>query len=196
MLGNQRGNVGQKLQSLVVRLLGSEGRDRADHVVKPEVRLLDLQLAGLNLGEIQDIIDDSQQGSAGVVDFADIIALLGIERRLQREMGETDDGVHRGADLVAHICEEIRLRTGRVLRGVLGDLQLPLLPDQGLLLREQCHLGLRKLGGLNFELAGLLLSLHEQFGGAQIAGKNLHAHGHHRQQFLEQRLLVGTALTE
>ena len=90
-----------------MRLLGSEGRHRADYVVKPEVCLLDLQLAGLDLGEIQDVVDDSQQGSAGVVDFTDIIALLGIERRLQREIGESDDGVHRGADLVAHICEEI-----------------------------------------------------------------------------------------
>ena len=77
MLGNRRRDMGQELQPLVVRLLGGKRRDRADHLVEPEIGRLHVELARLDLGEVQDVVDDAQQGRAGVVDFADVIALLG-----------------------------------------------------------------------------------------------------------------------
>src|SRR6516162_2002925 len=36
----------------------------------------------------------------------DVVALAGHQIRLQREMRETNDGVHRRPDLVAHVGEE------------------------------------------------------------------------------------------
>ncbi len=50
------------------------------------------------------------------MDFADVIALLRRELRLEREMRKADDGVHRRADFVAHVREE----HGFHLRGFLG----------------------------------------------------------------------------
>ena len=76
MLGNRRRDMGQELQALVVRLLGGERRDRADHFVEPEVRRLDVELARLDLREVEDVVDDGQQRRAGVVDLADVVALL------------------------------------------------------------------------------------------------------------------------
>ena len=70
-------DVRQELEPLVVRLLGGQRRDRADHVVEPEVGGLDVELAGLDLGEVEDVVDDGQQRGAGVVDLADVVALLG-----------------------------------------------------------------------------------------------------------------------
>ena len=98
----------QELEPLIVRLLGRERGDRADDFVELEIGGLDVELAGLNLGEIEDVIDDAEQRRAGVVDLADVVALLGIERRLEGEVREADDGVHRRADLVAHVREERR----------------------------------------------------------------------------------------
>ena len=51
-------------------------------------------------------------------DRGGVVALLGVERRLQQQAAHPDDRVHRRADLVAHRGEE------RALRGVrlLGDL--------------------------------------------------------------------------
>ena len=196
MLGNLRRDVGEELQALVVRLLRGERRDRADHFVEPEVRRLDLQLARLDLREIEDVIDDAEQRRAGVVDLAHVVALLGIERRLQREVREADDGVHRRANLVAHVREEIRLRLGGVLGLLLGREPAPLLEDQFFRLREQFLLRLRELFGLLFKLARLFLGLLQQLLRAQVALEHVHAHGDDRQQFLQQRLLIGTERTE
>ncbi len=37
------------------------------------------------------------------------IALLGVEAGFEEEIGEADDAVHRRADLVAHVREEVAL---------------------------------------------------------------------------------------
>ncbi len=50
----------------------------------------------------------------------DVVALLRRERRLQREMRQPDDRVHRRADLVAHVGEEHRLHLGRFLGFLFG----------------------------------------------------------------------------
>ena len=38
---------------------------------------LDIELTRLDFGEIQNVVDDGQQRSAGIVNLTDIIALLG-----------------------------------------------------------------------------------------------------------------------
>lgn len=60
-------------------LLSGEGGDRADHFVEQEIGGLQIELAGFDLGDVQDVIDDTQERGAGVVDLADIVFLLGIE---------------------------------------------------------------------------------------------------------------------
>ena len=106
LLGNRGSDMDQELEPFLVRLLGRERGDRADHLVELEIGGLDVELAGLDLGEIEDVIDDAEQRRAGVVDLADVVALLGIKRRLEGEVRETDDGVHGRADLVAHVGQE------------------------------------------------------------------------------------------
>ena len=106
----------QELEPLVVRLLRGQRRDGADDLVELEVGGFEVELAGLDLGEVEDVVDDRQQRRAGVVDLADVVALLGRELRLEGEVREADDGVHRRADLVAHVREEHGLH----LRGFLG----------------------------------------------------------------------------
>jgi hypothetical protein len=63
------------------------------------------------------------------VDLADVVALLGVERRFEGEVREADDRVHRRADFVAHVREEHGFRLGGFLGFLLGGSQLLLLHD-------------------------------------------------------------------
>ena len=84
-------------------------------------------------------------------------------------MREADDRVHRRADLVAHVREEHGFHLG----GFLGLL-----------------LGADQFFRLFLELARLCLRLAEQLLRAKVALQDFQAHGHDRQQFVEQGLLL------
>src|SRR3546814_12183191 len=80
-----------------------------------------IQLAGLDLGEVQDVIDDLQQMPAALVNIAGI-AVVAVAAELavqlvQHDLGKTDDGVERRAQLVPHVGEELGL-------GAVGGLRL------------------------------------------------------------------------
>ncbi len=126
-------HMGQELQALLVRLLRGERGDRTDDLVEPEIGGLEVELAGLDLREIEDVVDDGEQRGAGVVDLADVVALFRVERGFEGEVGEADDGVHRRADLVAHVGQEHGLH----LRGFLGlGLRLTEFPGDALLFAD------------------------------------------------------------
>src|SRR5437660_7434921 len=59
VLGDRARDVGQELQPLVVGLLGGERDDRADDLVDLEVRGLEVELARLDLREVEDVVDDA-----------------------------------------------------------------------------------------------------------------------------------------
>ena len=169
VLRDARRDVHQELESLLVGLLRRQRRHRADDVIELEVGGLEVEPASLNLGEVEDVVDDRQQRGAGVVDLADVVTLLGRKRCLEGEMRQADDRVHRRADLVAHVREEHGLHLG----GFLG-----------------LELGADELGRLFFQLVRLLPGLAEQLLGAKVSLQDVQAHGHHRQQFVEQGLLM------
>ena len=60
----------------------------------------------------------------GAFDLLDVVALTRCQLGLHRQVGHADNGVHRGADLVAHIGEEIRFSKVGFFRCRLGTLQL------------------------------------------------------------------------
>ena len=99
--------------------------DRGDGVVQVEIRGIEVDLAGLDLGEVEQVVDQREQGVARVLHDAEELPLLGRERTVERELGHADDAVHRGADLVTHVREEIALRAiravGLVFRGLALD---------------------------------------------------------------------------
>ena len=81
--------------------------------------------AGLDLGEVQDVVDQPEQVLAGRVDPLEVreerllVEVLGL---LLEHLGVADDGVQRRPQLVAHVRQELRL----VLAG-LGKLAVRLL---------------------------------------------------------------------
>ena len=128
--------VGGEIEHQLHLLVDGRGHQQVADLVggdlKIEIQRLQLEPAGLDLGEVEDVVDDGQQGLAGLVDGGHIVGLLGIQRRLAQQLGHAQHAVHRGADLVAHGGEEFRLGAG-------GGLGLLLGLEQGLL--DQLLLG-------------------------------------------------------
>jgi len=96
---------------------------------------LDLDPAGLDLGEIEDVVNQREQGRAGVAHDPHLRALVFGQSPLFQDLEHAEHAVHRRADLVAHGGEEGRLgligEFGLVARahrlfGFLGDALLEL----------------------------------------------------------------------
>ena len=74
-----------------------------------EVGLFELELAGLDLREVQDVVDDHEQALGGDLHPGGQFVLVGVEVGVEQQVRQPDDAVHRGADLVAHGRDEFRL---------------------------------------------------------------------------------------
>ncbi len=93
---------------------------------------LHVHAPGLDLREVEDVVDDRQQRLAAVADRRRHVALVVGQQRVEQHAAHADHPVHRRADLVAHRREERTLRLvralGRFARALLG----------GHLVLEQC----------------------------------------------------------
>ena len=84
-----------------------------------------LQFLSIDLGVVQDVIDDGQQSISAILNGLQEVALLRLQIRPQEQAGHAYDGIHGRADLVAHIGQEFRFCSGERLRSLLGDLEVP-----------------------------------------------------------------------
>ena len=79
-------------------------------VASENVDRLELELARFDLREVEDVVDDDEQRVGRRRDgLAGIRAAPAVSRCVERELGHADDAVHRRADLVAHVREELAL---------------------------------------------------------------------------------------
>ena len=98
----------------------------SDGVAGVEVDRVEVELAGFQPGEVQDVVDDRQQRIGRRFDDEQRLTLFGRELGVQHEIGHPDDTVHRGPDFVAHERQELALRPVRGFGGVLGRSQIGL----------------------------------------------------------------------
>ena len=97
---------------------GQQDRKVVEQRPQVEVQCLQLHLAGLDLGEVEDVVEDGQQRLAARPDRLGVSPLFLVERRIEEEAGHADHAVHRGPDFVAHVGQELALRgVGRVRFG-------------------------------------------------------------------------------
>jgi hypothetical protein len=71
-----------------------------------------LETVGLDLREIEDVVDEREQVVPRTVDVVDVLGLLlreVPEHPLAQDLREADDGVERRSKLVGHVREERRL---------------------------------------------------------------------------------------
>ena len=93
-----------------------------------EVGRVQLQLAGLDLGEVEQVVDDAEQVVGRGLDRLQALPLVLGQRRVEGQLGHAEDGVHGGADLVADVGQELVLGPVGRLRRLLGLPQLLLGP--------------------------------------------------------------------
>ena len=84
-----------------------------DTFAQVERTVLDDHFAGFDFGKIQDVVDDGQQRRGRFVDGLDVLALFLIESGLAQQGGEADHAVHRGADFMADIGQELGFGAAR-----------------------------------------------------------------------------------
>ena len=68
----------------------------------------------------------ASRASAPTRTISEILALLGRQLGVEQQLGHADDAVHRRADLVAHVGQELALGPAGGLGGLLGLLELDL----------------------------------------------------------------------
>jgi len=91
-------------------------------------RRLQLHPAGLDLREVEDVVEKLEQVLARLPDVADVLLLAVVEITallLEEHLGEPDDGVQRRAQLVRHVGEELRFVLARDLELDAPLLELP-----------------------------------------------------------------------
>ena len=74
--------------------------------------VLDLQLPGLDLRQVENVVDQLEQVLAAGADRADVVAALGLVAVVgvaDEQLGEAEDAVERRANLVAHVGQELAL---------------------------------------------------------------------------------------
>ncbi len=92
-------------------LNGQKARDVLEGIAQVDVERFQLQLAGFDFREVQNVIDDGQQRGAAVADGLRVIALQGVEPGIEQQLGHAEHAVHGRANLVAHVGQELALRT-------------------------------------------------------------------------------------
>jgi len=81
-----------------------------------------LQSPGLDLCEVQDVVDDLQQALARAVHGLRKAALLVVQGGAQQQLGHAQNAVHGRSDLMAHVGHELALG----LAGAFGGIPRPL----------------------------------------------------------------------
>ncbi len=112
-----RVDVEQQLDALLVRALREQVDDFLDHLADVEILGLEPQLAGFDLREVENVVDDGEQRVRRALDGGREAALARIEFRIQQQLGHAQHAVHRRADFVRHAREEFALGAA----GRLGD---------------------------------------------------------------------------
>jgi hypothetical protein len=101
---------GRDLDALALRFR----RQKLDHAFdqRSNVERLGRKVdpAGLDLREVEDLVDQGQERLARGLDRADIGRLLGSRRGVEQKVGHAEDAVQRRAELVTDGREEARLR--------------------------------------------------------------------------------------
>ncbi len=115
-------DVGE-LQVLVLRLRGHQREGLLQLVAQVELDDFQRGLAGVDLGEGEDVVDQVQQHVGGAARGLHVVELLVAEVHVRDQVQHADHAVQRRAQLVAHGGRELALGARRFQRLVARDLE-------------------------------------------------------------------------
>ncbi len=121
--------VEREAQALALHLVLEERLRLVEQAPDRNRRQVDLEPAGLDLGQVEDVVDDGEQVLRRLVrDLQELLLFGGIaDRAVHDQAQEAEDGRQGGAQLVRGVGQELRLQP----RGLEGDGPLLVeLPDE------------------------------------------------------------------
>lgn len=92
----------------------------AQQTAKLKRRLVELHPTGLQLGEVEHVVENRHQGLSRIANGLGVIALLLRQRGFQKQAHHAQNAVHGRADLVTHDRHEFGLGAGSGLGVLLG----------------------------------------------------------------------------
>ena len=95
--------------------------DVLDHDAQLELDNVEGTLAGVDLGEVQHIVNEGQEIVAAFPDSLGIFPLLIVQRCIQKQRSNATDAVHRRAEFMGYGGQELALGTIGHLSSVFGD---------------------------------------------------------------------------
>ena len=99
-------NVIHQFQPFALGFVVDQVADLGEDLVDFEVGLLNAHLAGFNLRNIKNVVDDAEQMLRGICHLFELLGLLGIDFGAAQQVRHADDGVHRRANFMAHVGQE------------------------------------------------------------------------------------------
>ncbi len=160
-------HVNHQLEVAAARAVDDQREHIVDHLLHAEVGHLQPQLAGLDLRQVQDVVDDVQQVFGRGGDLAHLVELARVVEAAAQQVRQAQDRIHRRADLVAHVGQEIAL-------GAVGLIGLLACSHQlGVGLRERRGAHLQQLFGavaVLLELFGVALELRNVLEDTDVVG--------------------------
>jgi len=124
------------LQALLGGLDLNQSQDLLDQGAQDHRLQVEAALSRIHLRDVQDVVDEAEQPPSPALDSVEVDGLLGGEgtpHSLLQEIGEAEDEVERGAQLVRHLAQEFYLDPQRLLQ-FSGPLLYPSLQGGGVLL--------------------------------------------------------------
>jgi hypothetical protein len=85
-----------------------------------ELERFEMEFTGLHFGEVEDIINDGEEGFGAVLDGFDEAMLFRGEGGILEENRHADDAIERGADLMADVGKEFGFKAGGLKGFVTG----------------------------------------------------------------------------
>jgi hypothetical protein len=123
-VGDRGIDVTGELEPLVVRPERQRAQRALEALAEPERRRVQQHHTRLDLGEVEDVVDDRQQRVGRRRGDRQELPLLRRELGVQRELEHAEHTVHRRPDLVAHVGQELALGSIGRLGLILGAEQI------------------------------------------------------------------------
>ncbi|GAV35452.1 hypothetical protein ROTAS13_03128 [Roseomonas sp. TAS13] len=114
--GAARRDVEAEAEVLLQRLGGDQPRRVAQHCHRIEDHLLEGDAARIQARQVQQVVDQRDQGARGGLDRPRHLPLLGLQRRAAQQVVHADDGGDRRTQLVADAGQEEALRLAGLFR--------------------------------------------------------------------------------
>ena len=109
-------NIKQHFQVFAAHVGRQHHREVAQQAVQSKRHALQRHLAGLDFGEIQNVIEQTQQRLGRPLGFAGVVLLACRQLGVLQQAEQAQNGVHGGADFVAHVGQKLPL----ALAGLFG----------------------------------------------------------------------------